>query len=662
MEENQFNTKINDYKVELLKWEEELENNLKNDLIKREELFLISRYWFENFKKFLLNDIENKSFNYEEIKEMNNEIFTPFENKCRNIEKLPKVFVLNRNFWKIIENEKNELNVINSIGYFCSKSLILKVLEAIYCFFFLDINNQIRQGYLEIIKLDIENDLIKNFQKNGLFKFINKNQNELIDDKFEMFTDDYKIYIFENSDKNKKINDDQNEFNNKEILKKRSKTIILEKNKIINNQEPDKLNFIFGNKIFSIFKNIIINIKEEMRDIDLKKRKNEDIEKGNQIINESNQTVNPDEKVILTSKKNKELKNSTFQELFPSALKQKKASPGIIGLQNIGATCYMNATIQCFSNIKDLRHYLLKEDQYTLLENNKDKFKLSFALAEILYNLWKNLEHFYYEPEYFKKLIGEMNPLFKGIAANDPKDLILFLLKNIHNELNQAPKKQIDKNMFLNNQNYNIVLQDFLNDFSNKNQSIICDLFYGLTNSMTTCGWCKTTIHNVQSINILFFPLEEVRKFMNYTNNLVHIEDCFRYYEKQEVYPSSYCNNCKQLYPAYNQSKIISAPPNLIINLNRGGGLQFDVNIEFKEYLDLRNYIFSNKSPFYYEIIGVICHLGSNDMGGHFFAFCKNSNNCNWYKYNDGKVTLSSFQEASTTGIPYVLFYSYIQQ
>ena len=145
MEENQFNTKINNYKEDLLKWEEELENNLKNDLIKREELFLISRYWFEKFKKFLLNDIENKSFNYEEIKEMNNEIFTPFEKKCRNIEKLPKVFVLNRNCWKIIENEKNELNVINSIGYFCSKSLILKVSEAIYCFFFLDINNQIRQ-------------------------------------------------------------------------------------------------------------------------------------------------------------------------------------------------------------------------------------------------------------------------------------------------------------------------------------------------------------------------------------------------------------------------------------------------------------------------------------------------------------------------------------
>ena len=51
--------------------------------------------------------------------------------------------------------------------------------------------------------------------------------------------------------------------------------------------------------------------------------------------------------------------------------------------------------------------------------------------------------------------------------------------------------------------------------------------------------------------------------------------------------------------------------------------------------------------------------MGSNDMGGHFIAFCKNSDNNNWYKYNDGIVTLALFQEVSTTGIPYVLFYSY---
>ena len=30
-----------------------------------------------------------------------------------------------------------------------------------------------------------------------------------------------------------------------------------------------------------------------------------------------------------------------------------------------------------------------------------------------------------------------MNPLFKGIQANDSKDLILFLLETMYNELNK---------------------------------------------------------------------------------------------------------------------------------------------------------------------------------------------------------------------------------
>jgi ubiquitin carboxyl-terminal hydrolase 4/11/15 len=33
---------------------------------------------------------------------------------------------------------------------------------------------------------------------------------------------------------------------------------------------------------------------------------------------------------------------------------------GLVGLQNVGATCYMNSTLQCFSNVKSLRNYFLK--------------------------------------------------------------------------------------------------------------------------------------------------------------------------------------------------------------------------------------------------------------------------------------------------------------
>ena len=70
------------------------------------------------------------------------------------------------------------------------------------------------------------------------------------------------------------------------------------------------------------------------------------------------------------------------------------------------------------------------------LKKNKENNRLSFALAEVIKNLWVNLDKRFYPPENFKNVISEINPIFKGRAANDPKDLILFLLENIHNELN----------------------------------------------------------------------------------------------------------------------------------------------------------------------------------------------------------------------------------
>jgi len=645
MDEDIIKEIIKEQKEELNEWKNKLKNNLSKNPYQKEEIILITKMWLDNYEKYFLNNNNGEAFNPveidEEIKNINNDLFNSFIEEKNKMEKLPMIFALSKNIWMKIKNHiNNDLNSIITRGYFGNKILISNILESIYCIFFLDDKGKIKQGYLEIINKNNEDNIVNYFYQNGLGEYKNFNK---IGEK-----DNYMIIM---------LNKETNIIKQK---KTRSRTHNLN---IIRLPKPDEINFSFGNKEFNIRKKYKIDVVKEMGKSQklfkkvLQKAKDNTkgfLAKKKEIIKEK------EEKLKKKDKNNEQEKYYTQNQQFN--LKdfmdtEKLSTPGIIGLENIDVTC-MNAILQCFSNIVRLRIFLIDEEIYQYLKSNQNEKQLSFALSEVLNHLWKDLKIQYYMPENFKEKISEMNPLLKEIATNNPINLVLFILETLHNELNEAPNFQMNNNYITNNLNFLDVFNEFFQNFKNKNNSVISDEFYGCMNTMTTCGFCKVTIHNVQSINILFFPLEEIIEYKNYSYNYVKIEDCFEYYERQEIYPSCYCNNCRQLYPAYNQSKIIYAPPTLIINLNRGRGLQFNVNVQLEEYIDLKNYIFYSESPQKYELVAIICYYGSNYSGGHFIAYCKNSNDCQWYKFNDIMVTPISFNKIM--GLPYVLFYSYI--
>ena len=354
--------------------------------------------------------------------------------------------------------------------------------------------------------------------------------------------------------------------------------------------------------------------------------------------------------------------NRKRPESTPPLVIKKNHANGIV---NIGASCYMNATIQCLAHVENLTKHFLKHKNIEKIISNKYKCKLSNSFLKVLQNLWLNNKIKYYSPDDFKNIISEMNPLFAGIQANDSKDLILFLMETIHNELNTAQNIN-PPNQTLNQYDYEATFKLFSNYIKNNYRSVISNLFYGMYNSMMKCLNCNIITHNIQCYNILIFPLEEVRKYKNRMQNMVDIIECFEYYQKEDYMIGQnqiYCNNCHIMANSVNISKLIIAPNVLVINLNRGKGLQFNIKIKFGEFLDIKNFVYyKDKSPTFYELIGIVTHFGPSSMGGHFIAFCKSFVDQNWYKYNDAQVDVSSFQEASITGVPYILFYSMIKK
>ena len=121
-----------------------------------------------------------------------------------------------------------------------------------------------------------------------------------------------------------------------------------------------------------------------------------------------------------------------------------------------------------------------------------------------------------------------------------------------------------------------------------------------------------------------------------------------------------YCNGCKKTCVAENYTKLNTCPDILIIILNRGKGIQYQVNFDFPMRIDLFNYVKENNNNTQYELISVIVHTGGSDMSGHFYSYCKSNIDKKWYRYNDCQVDMLDDNYQITIknyGLPYVLFY-----
>ena len=453
-------------------------------------------------------------------------------------------------------------------------------------------------------------------------------------------------------------------------------------NAVLSNMNPNNMIYNMNYNLMNNMNMMGNNMMQNMNmNSNMSSNNNMNMNNINNKINIINNSINKNTQINNNNnkKKQKAPKPLSFYE-----------KPTLIGLQNIGATCFMNATLQCLSQTEDLTNYFLDEKRSgqkikdnNIAVKNRNDLQLTPVYLELVKKLWdKNNFKGYFEPKRFMKTVEEMNPLFKLGQAGDSKDFIIFVLEQFHNELkkvvnNDNINDSVNVNQYIQEEAFKFFIEDFM-----KQTSIISDIFYGILETNNVCLYCKNKYlsqgkpypicYNYQVFNCLIFPLEEVRKMKNGNNmmnnmimsqnNAVTLEECFIYNQKTDFFTGenkNHCNICKQLWDSLYTSKIYSAPIVLVLILNRGKNNVFNVKLNFTEIIDITQFVSAKIEKMIYKLVGVITHYGESGPNAHFLAFCRSPINDKWYRYNDAVVTdVKNFQkDVIDFGTPYILFY-----
>ena len=350
--------------------------------------------------------------------------------------------------------------------------------------------------------------------------------------------------------------------------------------------------------------------------------------------------------------KEEDTKEETDINIFKKSKKAIKFYnfPPSVGLKKVNFPNYINSTLQCLSQTEPLTNYFLRKKSE---EFEEKKFVLGYF--DLIDNLWsKNIITSSIDPKGFINIIKERNPSFKLDQPGNYKELIIFILDNIHKDL-KVDKNLNDSDKIEPNEYDQISAFNYYNNKFSKDTSIISNIFFGTNEVKGECAKLKNFSKGIpisykyQKFNCLKFPLDEISELQNY----VTLEDCFKYNQKkEEIDICSYCNE----FDSKQTSNIYIAPDILILILDRGNEILSNVVLEFEETIDITQFVvIKEKDKIAYNLYAVLTHTDQN----HFFAFCKSPVNKKWYKFDDDKVNLIRNYKKTVINCfnPDILFY-----
>jgi ubiquitin C-terminal hydrolase len=337
-----------------------------------------------------------------------------------------------------------------------------------------------------------------------------------------------------------------------------------------------------------------------------------------------------------------------------------KKECGVVGILNMGNTCYANSVIQILRSIPAFTSFIIN-NSISVSESAKQELKDFWkAFEELVIQLWKNHRGVIIRPDnYFKSIAnlvkGSVYEEFATPIPNDAHEYYIFLLDKLQ-QATYIPQKP---------------LQQFASEADRawyksfeKDYSKIVPLFYGQLKRTLQCQYCKNKSDTYEIFNTIKINLNK--------NNEPLINSIEATFAPEEI-DEYHCNKCNGSHKAIIMQKIIKTPPYLSITINRftegfgfGNKDNKTFNLDKDEFLDL-SFVVADHTNKHYSLMSMIDHCGSVHRG-HYICHIKHiasetTNDLNyngpklnqWYLYDDETVHESN--KAHISQSTYMLFF-----
>lgn len=184
--------------------------------------------------------------------------------------------------------------------------------------------------------------------------------------------------------------------------------------------------------------------------------------------------------------------------------------PGVIGLQNIGNTCFMNSVLQCLLHCRPLCEYF-QSGRYKEEINESNPLgsggKLVNEFARLVERFWLSPSDRVVTPRDLKWVIGQHAPMFVGYQQQDSQELVTFLLDGLHEDLNLVKNKPYTEAIEANDRPDALVASLCWDQHLLRNKSVIVDIFQGQYKSRLRCPHCSKSSVTFDPFMYLSLPI-----------------------------------------------------------------------------------------------------------------------------------------------------------